>query len=148
MKITTSRAATLVLVGVLSACAAGRGARPQTTGKNEVTSEDIAAHPNEPIEAVLQRKVSGVSVRRTKDGGIALQLRGVSSYTGAPTPPLYVVDDMPFKPGPDGALSGVDPYEIDSIKVLKGADAGIYGIEGASGVILIKTKRGGQPAKP
>ena len=147
MKVTTLGLAIVVFPGVLIACASGRSSRPQTATKNDVTSQDIAAHPNEPIEVVLQRKVSGVTVRRTRDGGIALQLRG-STYSDAPRPPLYIVDDIPFKPGPEGALSGIDPYEIDSIKVLKGADAGIYGIEGANGVILIKTKRGARPAKP
>jgi TonB-dependent SusC/RagA subfamily outer membrane receptor len=55
-----------------------------------------------------------------------------------------VIDDVPFQPGPSGALTGINPYDIESIKVLTNpADVGIYGIQGANGVILIKTKRAG-----
>jgi TonB-dependent SusC/RagA subfamily outer membrane receptor len=55
--------------------------------------------------------------------------------------PLYLVDGMPFQPGPAGVLDGIDPYNIESIKVLRGAEAAIYGIQGANGVIAIATKR-------
>jgi TonB-dependent SusC/RagA subfamily outer membrane receptor len=53
---------------------------------------------------------------------------------------------MPFRPGPDGALTGINPHDIESIRVLKGAEAGLYGIEGANGVIVITMKRGGKAA--
>lgn len=106
-----------------------------------VTSEDLQ-DPREPIESVLQKKVSGVVVRRTADGGIALQIRGATSYGGKAAPPLYILNGLPFRPGPDGALTGVNPTDIESIKVLKGAEAGIYGIDGADGVIVITTKQG------
>jgi iron complex outermembrane receptor protein len=94
---------------------------------------------------VLQAKVSGVTVKRTNDGGIALQIRGASSFDGSDAP-LFLVDDMPMEPGPGGALTGVDPYSIESIKVLKGAEAGIYGIRGMNGVIVITTKKPGTRA--
>jgi TonB-dependent SusC/RagA subfamily outer membrane receptor len=108
-----------------------------------VTSKDFQ-DPNESIEQVLQRKVPGVLVTRTGDGGIALQIRGVSSYNGAVTPPLYVLNGVTFHPGPGGALTGINPHDIESIKVLKGAEAGLYGIEGANGVIVITTKQPGK----
>ena len=128
----------------VAGCTSGHPSRPaaQAEPKETVTSADIATHPNEPIENILQRKVSGAIVSRTSDGGIAIQLRGVSAFNGRETPPMFVVDEMPFTPGKNGALTGIDPYDIESIKVLKGADAGIYGIEGANGVIIVKTKRG------
>ena len=148
MQFIASRAGIVAVVAVLAGCASGRPSRPEPAQKETVTSEDLATHPNEPIEIALQRKVPGAIVTRTADGGIALQIRGVTSFEGRATPPLYIVDDSPFTPGPGGALSGIDPHEIDSIKVLKGASAGIYGIDGANGVIVIKTKRGGKPQKP
>jgi TonB-dependent starch-binding outer membrane protein SusC len=131
-----------VLVGLAAACASGstRSAPPQ---KGTVTAEDIANHPNEPIERVLQRKVPGLVVTRAADGGIALQIRGATSFSGS-NAPLYVIDDTPIEPGPGGSLPGIDPYTIESIKVLKGADAGIYGIRGLNGVIVITTKKPGK----
>jgi TonB-dependent SusC/RagA subfamily outer membrane receptor len=148
MRFIASRAGLLAVVAVVAGCTSGHPARPVPAQKETVTSEDLATHPNESIEIALQKKVPGAIVTRTPDGGIAIQIRGVTSFEGRATPPLYVVDDSPFTPGPGGALSGIDPHEIESIKVLKGASAGIYGIDGANGVIVIKTKRGGKPAKP
>jgi TonB-dependent SusC/RagA subfamily outer membrane receptor len=132
------------LFGLMTACASG-GARPPAPERSTVTSEDLANNPQEPIERVLQAKVSGVTVKRTNDGGIALQIRGASSFDGSDAP-LFLVDDMPMEPGPGGALTGVDPYSIESIKVLKGAEAGIYGIRGMNGVIVITTKKPGTRA--
>ena len=104
-------------------------------------------HPeatSEPIEKVLQEKVPGVLITRTSDGGIAVQIRGASSFYGS-NQPLYVIDDMPMQPGPGGALTGVNPYDIESIQVLKSpADTGVYGMRGANGVIVIKTKKPGK----
>jgi TonB-dependent SusC/RagA subfamily outer membrane receptor len=105
-----------------------------------VTSEDLQ-DPHESIESVIQKKVTGVTVRRTDDGGIALQIRGATGYGAQSAPPLYILNGLPFRPGPDGALTGVNPSDIDTIKVLKGAEAGIYGIDGANGVIVITTKQ-------
>ena len=129
------------LVGLTIACASG-GSRTPTPPpeRSTVTADDLANNPHEPIEKVLQAKVSGVTVRRTNDGGIALQIRGASSFDGRDAP-LFLLDDMPMEPGPGGALTGVDPYSIESIKVLKGAEAGIYGIRGMNGVIKITTKK-------
>ena len=77
---------------------------------------------------------------RAADGGIAVRIRGVSSFYGN-NEPLYVLDGMPIQPGPNGSLTGINPYDIESIKVLKDpADTAIYGIRGANGVIVIKTK--------
>ena len=132
---------TLPLVGGLLACAPAHS-RPPTEG-TIVTSEDLR-DPNEPIENVLQRKVPGLVVTRNGNGEITLQIRGTSSYNGRETPPLYVLNGLPFQPGPGGSLTGIDPLSIESIKVLKGAQAGLYGIDGANGVIVITTK---QPPK-
>lgn len=55
--------------------------------------------------------------------------------------PLYVVDGMPVDPDSGGMLSSVNPYDVESITVLKDAAAtAIYGSRGANGVIIVKTK--------
>jgi TonB-dependent SusC/RagA subfamily outer membrane receptor len=111
-----------------------------------VTAEDIQGNPTQPIEQVLQAKVPGVWITRTPDGGIAVMLRGQSTIYGEQQP-LYVIDGVPISPGPNGALTGVNPYDIESIQVLKDpADTAMYGIRGAHGVIVVKTKRTNRPS--
>ncbi|MGQ0712698.1 MAG: TonB-dependent receptor plug domain-containing protein [Gemmatimonadaceae bacterium] len=130
-----------IALGLLAACAPAHSRAPDSGAT--LTSDDFR-DPNEPIESVIQKKVPGLRVTRTGDGGIALQVRGTSSYSGSETPPLFVLNGLPFTPGPDGALTGINPHDIASIKVLKGAQAGLYGIEGANGVIVITTKKPGE----
>ena len=58
---------------------------------------------------------------------------------------LYVVDGVTIQPGPNGALTGINPYDIESIKVLKDpADTSMYGMRGANGVIVVTTKKPGR----
>lgn len=84
-------------------------------------------------------------VTRTSSGDIAVQLiKGPSSFYGS-SEPLYLLDDVPFRPAPGGGLTGVNPYDIESIKALtRPEDIGIYGVRGANGVIVITTKKHGQ----
>ena len=142
----------LGVLGLLSVgCAsggAGRGGQtsspPQAHGTT-VTSDDIHPAPDEPIEKVLQGRVSGVDVMTSADGGIAVRIRGQGSVNGN-NEPLYILDGMAIQPGPNGTLIGVSPTEIESIRVLKDpADLTMYGSRGANGVIVIKTKRGKKP---
>jgi TonB-dependent SusC/RagA subfamily outer membrane receptor len=91
---------------------------------------------------VLQAKVPGILVTRTADGGIAIQMRGISSTFYGSTQPLYVVDGVAFRPGANGELIGINPYDIETIRVLKDAsETAIYGIRGGNGVIEITTKK-------
>jgi TonB-dependent SusC/RagA subfamily outer membrane receptor len=132
-----------LLVGIIAACAGGRSnAPPQgAPGTRMVTSDDIQRSPGEPIEALLMRRFPGVSVTRTSDGGIAVRIRGATSLYGS-NEPLYVVDGIPIPPGPNGSLTGLNPYDIESIELLKDAvSTAMYGGRGANGVIVIKTKR-------
>ena len=131
----------IVILGALAACAPARP-RAETANAPLVSEEDIRRNPGVPIETLIQRKVPGVTVSRVGDG-IALLIRGATGYDDRDRPPLYVLNGSPFTPGPGGVLSGVDPYEIATIKVLRGGDAALYGIDGANGVIVITTKRAG-----
>jgi TonB-dependent starch-binding outer membrane protein SusC len=121
----------------------GAASAPVSQGST-VTSQDIHPAPNEPIEKVLQGRISGVVVSQASDGGISVTIRGQSSLGG--TQPLYVLDGIAIEPGPGGSLSGVSPYDIESIRVLKDpTDLTMYGSRGANGVIVIKTKKAKRP---
>jgi len=131
-----------VIVGLSASCAPAQ-TRGEPGARSTVTSENLQ-NTNESIESILQKQVPGLVVTRTSSGGIALQIRGGSSFRGGDAPPLYVLNGLPFQPGPDGSLTDINPFDIESIKVLKGAEAGIYGIQGANGVIVITTKKPGK----
>ena len=56
-----------------------------------------------------------------------------------------MIDGSPVEPGPDGDLVGLNPSDIESIKVLKdAASTAMYGVRGGNGVVVIKTKRPGR----
>ncbi|HEY6209211.1 MAG TPA: TonB-dependent receptor plug domain-containing protein [Gemmatimonadales bacterium] len=139
-----------VLLGCVAACS-----HPKATdeGKTEavtpaaapprsiMTEEDIARARGRPIEELLMDRFPGVMVSRTPDGGVSIRIRGVSSFHGS-NEPLYVIDDVPVQAAAGGSLKGINPHDIASIQVLKDpAETAIYGVRGANGVIVIKTKR-------
>lgn len=134
-----------LLVGLAAGCAHGaRSGNPSPTNRSIVTSEDLERSPGEPIENILMSKVSGIVVTRAPDGGIAIRIRGGSSISSS-NEPLYIINGIAFQPGPEGSLTGINPYDIASIEVLKDAAAtAMYGVRGANGVIVIKLKQGRQ----
>ena len=89
---------------------------------------------------LLQGKVAGLTITRpggNPNQGFGVRLRGLGTI-GANSQPLVVIDGVP-----GGNLNSIDPNDVASIDVLKdGSAAAIYGTRGASGVILITTKRG------
>lgn len=89
---------------------------------------------------LLQGKVAGLTIARpgaNPNGNFTIRLRGLSTI-GASTEPLIVIDGVL-----GGDLNSVEPGDIAAIDVLKdGSAAAIYGTRGASGVILITTKKG------
>ncbi|MBA3341605.1 MAG: TonB-dependent receptor plug domain-containing protein [Gemmatimonadaceae bacterium] len=109
-----------------------------------MTAEDIQRTPSVPIEELLTSRFPGVSVTRAPDGGIAIRIRGATSFEGS-NAPLFVIDGIAVEPGPNGSLTGIVPNDIETIEVLKDASAtAMYGMRGANGVIVIKTKRAGR----
>lgn len=138
------RVAAGLLTGALAACA-GSGARKPLAepapASSTVTSDDIQRSPGEKIEEILRGRIAGVVVERTADGGMAVRVRGATSFQGSEAP-LYLVDGVAVEPGPNGSLAGLNPYDIESIKVLKDpASLTMYGSRGANGVVVIRTKR-------
>jgi len=75
-------------------------------------------------------------------GSSGLEVRGRTSLTAA-SDPLLVVDGVIYS----GDMSSINPYDIESMDVLKGPSAAaIYGTRAAAGVIIINTKKGeGKP---
>jgi TonB-dependent SusC/RagA subfamily outer membrane receptor len=152
MTLTSARALLPVALfaGLAAACAGPRTAstpKPSPTpSSSTVTADEIERKgaSSQTIGEMLQGRVSGVTIEETSDGGIAVRIRGASSFYGS-SEPLYVVDDTPVAPGPNGVLRGLNPHDIESIHVLKNpADTAIYGMRGANGVIVIKTKKPGR----
>jgi TonB-dependent SusC/RagA subfamily outer membrane receptor len=132
-----------VLIGLAAGCSSS-STRREPAAQPVVTGEELERSSGESIEKTLQARVPGLLVTRTPDGGIALQIRGTSTFSGSGGP-LYVIDGVPIQPGPGGALTGISPHDIETIKVLKDpADIAIYGMRGADGVILVTTKRPGR----
>lgn len=135
----------LVLCAGMSACG-GHAAAPPTSQpaprqQNTVTSKTIADAGDESIEQLLANRVSGVRLGRAADGSLTVTIRGMTSWN-TDNQPLYVIDGVPITPGPGGALSGLNPHDIDKIEVLKDpANTAMYGSRGANGVIVIKTKK-------
>ncbi len=107
-----------------------------------ITHDGDAIHQGHPRTlAEMLIRLPGVRVIDMIEGGMTVRIRGSSSFLGGEEP-LFVIDGMPIQ-SIDGALNSVNPNTIESIRVLKNADAtAIYGSRGANGVILIKTRRG------
>jgi len=113
----------------------------EVTGSiTSVKAEDFNQGNVNDASQLLQGKVAGLVIARpgaNPNGGFNIRLRGLSTV-GASTEPLIVIDGVL-----GGDLNSVEPQDIASIDVLKdGSAAAIYGTRGASGVILITTKRG------
>ncbi len=106
------------------------------------------------VTSSLAGKVAGVTINSTSgDPGQAnsVLIRGISSINGN-NQPLYVVDGVPLSQtavqgqqhtNSMGGITNVNPNDIASMTVLKGAAAtALYGSRAANGVILINTKTG------
>ena len=130
-----------LMVG-LAACASSPG-EERGEPAPDLTAEQIARTPDMPIEDALMARVPGLWITRAPDGSLAMRLRGETSINSSNSP-LFVVDGITVNAGPNGTLPGINPYDIETIKVLKDpADTALYGMRGANGVIIITTKRPG-----
>ena len=137
----------------------GQTTRRLNTGNiAKVSSDEISRQPVSNPLAALQARVPGLIITQTNgygSGSIDIQLRGQNSLLQN-SQPFFVVDGVPLatQNGPlnqlnNASISGTSPFytinpdNIESIEVLKDADAtAIYGSRGANGVILITTKKG------
>ncbi len=133
-----------------------------------ISAEELVPAPAQTLERALNGKIAGISISQNTGapgGGINVNLRGTSTITGD-TQPLYVIDGVimdnsAIEPGldlvtaatgagsarpqgqPTNRIADINPNDIESIEVLKGASAAaIYGAKATNGVVLITTKRG------
>jgi TonB-linked SusC/RagA family outer membrane protein len=101
----------------------------------------LTAEPLGQVEQMLQGKVAGLTVITSGDPGVSanIRLHGIGNF--GDVTPLYIID------GVQGNINSINPYDIESLQVLKDAAAySIYGVRGANGVIVITTKKG-KPGK-
>src|SRR6185312_6996347 len=132
-----------------------------------VNGADLNRVQSQTIESALQGKVAGANISANSGapgGGLQIQLRGTTSIIGN-SEPLYVIDGVPATnaavPGGTNAITGassgissdednaanrladLNPNDIQTIEILKGAAASAnYGSQASNGVVLITTKRG------
>ena len=122
----------------------GSKSKKDLTGSvSMVKSETIEKLKPLDVSQALQGRASGVSVTSSSGSpgsGFRILIRGVSSNSD--NDPLVVVD------GYIASMNSINPDDIESLTVLKDAQAAIYGIEGANGVILVTTKKGSKNTAP
>ena len=137
--------------------------RERTGSISKVDSKTIGQQPvSNPLAALIGR-MPGVNIEQQSGingGGFKIEIRGQNSLRNTSTDngnsPLYLIDGVPFPAqsmssstlGIGGLafvaspLNVLNPNDIESIEILKDADAtAIYGSRGANGVILITTKK-------
>jgi TonB-linked SusC/RagA family outer membrane protein len=142
---------------VVTALGIQRDKKTLTYASQQVSASDIRIAGNTNFMDGLAGKASGLDIKTSSSGAggsTKAVLRGNKSLVGL-SEPLYVVDGIPLinnkggQPdsygGTDGGdgLSALNNDDIESINVLKGANASIlYGSQGANGVVIITTKKG------
>ena len=126
----------------------GTQERSDLTGSiASVSTEDIENAPIESAQEAIQGRVSGVTVTQntgSPGSGFSIRIRGTG--TTGNSNPLYVVDGVPVSDPTatgSGGISFINPSDIESIDILKGASAAaIYGAQAANGAVIITTKSG------
>lgn len=133
----------------------------RTGSISKITSKDLEKQPVTNVIAAMQGRMAGVNITQTSGvpgGGFEIQIRGQNSIRAEGNSPLYLIDGIPYSsetvgnsrttsimPTLANPLNSINPSDIESIEVLKDADAtAIYGSRGANGVVLITTKKGQQ----
>ena len=128
----------------------------------DVKADELTRGGGVSLTDALQGKVAGLMINNSATGAggsTRVILRGNSSLSDNNSP-LYVVDGVPYDnggmPGADqaglwgsidhqGGAFDINPEDIESVSVLKGATAAaLYGSRAGNGVILITTKKGGK----
>jgi len=130
---------------LLAACShrssGSQSAEPGTPPGTVLTADDIRRSPGQSLEQLLLARVPGLTLTRAPDGHAVLHFRGTTTFLGDEEP-LFVVNGIPLSPNPSGNLAAIDLHDIETVQVFRDAAAtAAYGIRGANGVIVIRTKR-------
>ncbi len=138
-----------------------------------VKSQELTRVSAQTMESAMVGKVAGANFQSNSGapgGGQQARFRGISTINGQVSP-LYIVDGVIIsnvsvssginaitaaaaggnsstQDNPTNRVADLNPNDIESVEVLKGASAAaLYGSKAANGVIIITTKRG-KPGKP
>ncbi|HEX6429665.1 MAG TPA: TonB-dependent receptor [Niastella sp.] len=116
----------------------------QTGAVASITTKEIKQSPAANIANALTGRLPGlISVQRSGEPGAdapELYIRGRATLNE--NDPLVTIDGVEKDPRLMD-LSALDPNEVESVTILKDASAtALYGVKGANGVIIIKTRRG------
>lgn len=130
--------------------------RASTGSIQKLSKEELSHQPVTNVLAGMEGRMTGVQISQSSGlpgSDFSIRIRGQNSIANG-NEPLYIIDKVPFPSksltstmgGGGGAkaspLSGINLEDIESIEVLKDADAtAIYGSRGANGVVLITTKK-------
>ena len=121
----------------------------------EVKTDDLTENRSTSVSNMLQGKIAGVQISQSS-GGVGgptrIVMRGMNSLSGN-NAPLWVVDGLPILDNTNASANSqffyssgaadLNPDDIESISVLKGANAAaLYGSRAQSGAIVITTKKG------
>ena len=123
----------------------GQAKRITLTGAvSAINGKELQKVPVSSVQNTLVGKLPGFfSQQRSGQPGKDASdffIRGVSSLNSAGNQPLIIVDDVEYT---YEQLSQINVNEIESISILKDASTtAIYGIKGANGVLVVKTRRG------
>jgi TonB-linked SusC/RagA family outer membrane protein len=123
----------------------------------KVKIDEITTSRTTNMTNALEGKVAGLDITPPASGpgsSTKIRLRGQSSFNGDNSP-LIVIDGLPMSQGANGAngqgqttdqgdnMQGINPDDIESMTVLKGATAAaLYGSRASNGAIIITTKTG------
>jgi TonB-linked SusC/RagA family outer membrane protein len=126
---------------VVTALGIKRSEKSLSYATQKISGDQLIKAKNPNLGGGLQGKIAGLTVNNRSGApgeSPAITIRGSRSITGN-NEPLYVVDGFPIS----GRIVDINPNDIESISVLKGATAAaLYGLRASNGVIVITTKRG------
>lgn len=130
--------------------------RFSTGNVSRISSKEIEKQPVQNPLLTLQGRVPGVVVTQMtglNGGAVQVRIQGQNSFRADGLEPLIIIDGVPYPSSTTSYMEGIvqggsplnyiNPSNIESISVLKDADAtAIYGSRAANGAILITTKKG------
>lgn len=157
LNVTLEQSSAVLEEVVVTALGIQRDKKALTYATQQIGGQELRAAANTNFVDALNGKAAGIDIKVSSSGAggsTRAVLRGNKSLQGS-SEALYVIDGIPMvnnkggQPGSYGGtdggdgLSAINPADIESISILRGANASIlYGSQGANGVILITTKKG------
>ena len=152
---------TLKEVSITTALGITRQQRSLGYAAQGVNSEDLNVNKQPNLLNALQGKIAGATITSVGGGpgqGATIRIRGINSIDASSSnDPLYVIDGVQIDnstslqgsgSGPNvrsvgNRVSDINPEDIETMNILKGGAAtALYGLRGASGVVVITTKKG------